>query len=682
MKVTYAHRVILGSFIIGCFFRVQPLFAQTETDIHEWATTVAEQYAADTEREDLSFLIEDLLDLARDPLNINTAEREDLERIFFLGDIQIENILFKRYVNGPFLSIYELQAVDGLPVTVIQQMEPLVFFGSQQMKLKAPRAWGDIFLRSGFLLEKSAGFRKEGEEEPEFGGDRFRHYLRVEAESNRYLSAGFVAEKDPGEPVFNGQSKGVDLMSGYVRYKRSNGWLREALAGQYRMSAGQGLVVQSGMPARKSAAISSVRHRGPGFRPSLSASESMALKGGYLIMGLGTFEVSPFFSRRKLSGREETDSAGNIRITSIRHDGLYRTETELAQRHNLDETVFGGKVAMKSRRLMVEAGHLTYKLSRPLLPDLKPYNMFYFRGEENQNSWFAYTYMPRNFMLYGEVALDDFSRPAFWNGFTWGMAPGFTITATHRLFPVQYQAPLAAPLAESSSFAGEEGIYAGFEWQLASGFALSSYIDRYRHRWLKYQLDAPSDGFDWLVQLQKVFDGSQHLMLRYRHRNKPDSEPGTGNENIIEAAKHNQVKTHYRYKLSENWQFTTLAEWHFMKKEGEKLEGKMLAQDIRLKAFGEKLILACRYAIFDTDGYEARIYSYEPDVLYKFSVPAYSGRGTRYLMLVNYKVKPGLHFWLRVTRWYYADREETGSGVNLIKDNTKTEVRFQLRVKF
>ncbi len=658
------------------------LYAQTETDLRQWATEVAEMYAADTEQEDLSFLIEDLLDLTRDPLNLNTADREELERIFFLSDLQIEHILFKRYVNGPFHSMFELQAVEGLPVATIRQMEPLVWLGPEEPEMKPFRVWGDVFARSELTLEKAAGYVGDGDEPPVFKGDRFRHYLRVEAQTTRQWSAGFIAEKDPGEPMFGGYISGVDLMTGYLRYEAPRGVLREVVAGQYSMSAGQGLVVQSGMAARKSSMATTIRNRGPGFRPSLSASEYGGLRGGYFTLAMGAVELTPFLSVKQQSGRLQTDSAGNEWLTSLRKDGLFRTETELSQRHNVTEQAGGARITYKSRRFTLEAGHLYYHLSKPLMPDSQAYNQFYFRGTENQNSWFSYVYTPRNLLLFGEVALNNLGHPAFWNGVVLEVAPGMALALGHRLIPVQYNAPLAGPLSESSSFAGESGFYAGIEWQLPGRVEVSSYLDSYRFKWLKYAIDGPSEGFDWLMQIQRSFGGGQKLLVRYRYREKPVNQPEGGLENSLAQRVHNQIKAQYRYNPTGKWQLTSLAEWHFVEEEEANYRGLLLAQDLRLVTLKDKLTLTCRYALFDTNDYNARIYAYEPDVLYKFLVPAYSGKGSRYLLLINYKMTPGLHFWLRAARWVYDGRSEIGTGHNRVAGNTKTEVRFQMRIKF
>jgi hypothetical protein len=42
-----------------------------------------------------------------------------------------------------------------------------------------------------------------------------------------------------------------------------------------------------------------------------------------------------------------------------------------------------------------------------------------------------------------------------------------------------------------------------------------------------------------------------------------------------------------------------------------------------------------RYCIFRTDNWDSRLYAYENDLLYSFSVPALSGEGSRsYIMIV------------------------------------------------
>ncbi|PRZ01265.1 helix-hairpin-helix protein [Marinilabilia salmonicolor] len=653
-------------------------FTQLNEGIQEWAEEVASVYAEETDTEDLSFLIEQLTDLATNPINLNVAGREELEQIFFLTDIQVENILFKRYVNGPFLTIYELQAVEGLPVEVIQKMEPLIYLGATKKKVGKFRLWGDSFMRVGHQLERVQGFEPDESGESAYLGDRFSLYKRTQLETNRNVSAGIIAEKDPGEPMFGRGIDGIDLMSGYIHYENDKGLLREALAGRYSASAAQGLVLQSGMPVRKSSMTTSIRNRRASFRSSLSASEATGLEGGYAVLGYKLFEITPFYSLKRRDGR--LNEAGEP--TTLREDGFHRTDTEISQRHNVKEQITGVKASWSGGWLNLEAGYLNYQLDRPLKRAIHPYNQFYFTGQETDNCWLGYVVSRKNLLFFGELAINELENFALYNGLVWGAAPGFSLSLSHRKISMYYKAPLAGPMTESGSFQGESGFYCGIRWELPWQMVFGSYFDYYEFRWLRFRVDAPSSGFDWLGNLEKSFSRTGKLQLKFRYREKPVNWDEGLSANGIGQQKYNQLKIQYRQKINPGWQFTSQMQWHFVNEGAENHEGQMVAQDLKWNNEKQTITLTGRLAFFSASGYEARLYSYEPHVLYMFSVPAYSGKGSRYLLMGNFKIAPNLHLWLRAARWKYDDRDVIGSGNQQVNSNRKTELTFQVRLKF
>ncbi|MCB0381252.1 MAG: hypothetical protein KDD24_08345, partial [Flavobacteriales bacterium] len=80
--------------------------------------------------------------------------------------------------------------------------------------------------------------------------------------------------------------------------------------------------------------------------------------------------------------------------------------------------------------------------------------------------------------------------------------------------------------------------------------------------------------------------------------------------------------------------------------------------------------------------YNTRIYAYENDVLYSFSIPAYYNRGTRTYLTVRYKVKRGIDVWLRYGLTHYENLDIISSGLEEIVGNSKSDVKFQVRFKF
>ena len=110
--------------------------------------------------------------------------------------------------------------------------------------------------------------------------------------------------------------------------------------------------------------------------------------------------------------------------------------------------------------------------------------------------------------------------------------------------------------------------------------------------------------------------------------------------------------------------------------------GYLLYQDVAFKPKSNPFSFTFRYAIFDTKSYNSRIYAYENDVLYSFSIPAYYNRGTRTYLTVKYKIRRGIDFWLRYAITYYDNVDVISSGLEEIQGNHKQEIKAQVRFKF
>ena len=119
----------------------------------------------------------------------------------------------------------------------------------------------------------------------------------------------------------------------------------------------------------------------------------------------------------------------------------------------------------------------------------------------------------------------------------------------------------------------------------------------------------------------------------------------------------------------------------FQKGDANSENGYLIYQDIVYHPKALPLNVSFRYGVFDTDSYNARIYAYETDVLYAYSIPAYSSKGVRTYLTLKYSLKK-IDIWLRYAQTYYSNKNIIGSGLNEIAGNTKTELTFQLRYKF
>ena len=80
---------------------------------------------------------------------------------------------------------------------------------------------------------------------------------------------------------------------------------------------------------------------------------------------------------------------------------------------------------------------------------------------------------------------------------------------------------------------------------------------------------------------------------------------------------------------------------------------------------------------FETDSYNSRMYAYEDDILYSFSIPVFYGKGYRYYFNIKYDINKKLSFWMRWSQTIYKDQNTIGTGLDQINGNTKSTLELQ-----
>jgi hypothetical protein len=97
-----------------------------------------------------------------------------------------------------------------------------------------------------------------------------------------------------------------------------------------------------------------------------------------------------------------------------------------------------------------------------------------------------------------------------------------------------------------------------------------------------------------------------------------------------------------------------------------------------LKSFSGNI----RLQYFETDGYNSRVYAFENDVLYSFSIPVFYDKGYRYYLNLNYDITKKLSLWIRLAQTVYSEKKSTGSGLDEIFSNKKSEIKVQTLYNF
>ncbi len=667
-----------------------------------------------SEREDIISMIEniaekseykldytDLLDglyyLLENPINLNYANADDLKQIIFLSDFHVNKLIEYRNIYGSFLSIYELQAIDGFDEKLIRVIIPFVTISAEKPRVgispKSVIKYGrhDFMLRYSRILENQDGYEhvpdsvKQKNPGSYFLGNPDRIYARYGFNYSNRIRFGFTADKDPGEEFFAGsQPNGFDFYSGFVSVNKF-GVLKNFTLGDYHLEFGQGLTLWTGLAFGKSSDVFSVKKAGRGIKPNTSVNENLFMRGAATTLKAGSFEITGFYSNKKIDaniGERNTVNNEISFITSIQESGYHRTLSEIENRKSLTETVYGGNISFRRNIFIIGATAFKTKLGSSLLQGEQPYKKYYFSGDENFNFGVDFNILIGKLNFFGEFSGSENGGYAGLAGLLANLNPRLTLIFLYRNYQKNYQNLYSNAFSESSYNCNESGMYAGILFKLAKNITFSGYADHYNFPWIKYRIDAPSFGNEYLAQINFHISGNSELYVRYRQENKKINSGDELNMPKIIDKKKQIVRVNFSYNIFPSVLLTNRVEYLLNKKgNNPELHGYLIYQDVFIRPENKPFGISLRYALFDTDTYDERIYAYEADVLYSFSVPAYYYKGSRFYLILKYKITGWLDFWLRFSQTYYNGRASIGSGPNKIEGNTRSEIKAQIRIK-
>lgn len=648
------------------------------------------------------------------PIDLNAKNiKEDLLQLGLLSENQIESLLSHIEKNGKLISIYEIQAVPGYDLQTIRNILPFVTVNSEfysphtGVKELFQNATNELFVRYSRVLEEQEGFAEISDSNwlnspnSHYLGDPGRLYVRYRFKYLTNLSIGFTMEKDQGETMLGNKQaeelfgkstpKGFDYYSAHF-FIKDVGKFKSLALGDYQAQFGQGLTFWSGLAFGKSVNILTSKKTPRGLRPYTSADENLFLRGAGVTVGFGDrFEFTAFGSRKKIdanlsSGLDTTDgNLDNITITSFQATGSHATWSELEDKDAIQETIGGGHLSFNTRKLKLgfTGAHTIYggNLDR----SLQPYSQFQFNSNTSTLLGVDYNFVYKNFNFFGEVARSQNGGTGILSGVMASLSPTFVFSAIYRDYSKDFQNLKTTAFAESSLAANEKGIYLGIDGKINKNWTISAYMDQFKYPWLKYQIDGPNSvGYDGVLQIRYKPSRNLDMYVRYRSRQKPyNTDLEVSDIPSVAAINQNYYRFNVIYKVSKAVRLQSRVEYTtYERGGGEKEEGFLIFQDINVKPFSSPFSFSFRYALFDTDTYNSRLYAYENDVLYYFSIPAYTNRGTRMYLTARYKITRGVDIWLRYGQWFYNNVESIGSGNNEILSNKKSEVRALLVFKF
>jgi hypothetical protein len=694
-----------------------------DSQIQQQLENIAEN--SENEEADYTNLLDALNYYKEHPINLNKASREDLQELQLLSDIEINNLLRHIDKNGKLITIYELQGIAGFDILTIQKILPYVRvndnFNSSHFTLKEMFKNGQntILFRYGRILEQQTGFTDIDSaslfksQNSRYIGSPDKLYLRYRFNYGTNVSWGITAEKDQGELFFkknqrfnydwynqglNANSSMVNPLGSYTKpqsgfdfysahlFVKNIRFVKAIAIGDYQATFGQGLTMWSGLAFGKSADVMNVKKSAIGLRPYTSVDENRFLRGAATTVAIKRFEATAFVSRKQVDANvSDTLETGEIStISSLQETGYHSTLGEIADKHTITQTIYGGNISYKGKRLTVGVTGVNYELSTDYTRALSTYNQFEFSSRQNANVGIDYNFVYKNFNFFGEQSMSQNGGLAFLNGAFVSLDPRLSLTMLYRNYQKNYQSMLSNGFAENTMAANEKGFFVGINAKPFKKISLSAYYDRFEFPWLKYQVNAPSTGNDYLAQINYTPSKKFDVYLRVRSRNKFKSTSIDDDIDFIVPLKQTNYRLNLSYSILPSLKLKNRVELIDYKLDNNKTQkGYVVYQDISYSKLGVPFSVTLRYALFQTDDYNSRVYAYENDMPGAYSIPAYYYKGSRFYVLLDYNVTRNIELWIRYSQTVYDNRKTISEGsLTEIQGNTRSEIKVQIRFKF
>lgn len=583
---------------------------------------------------DYEQLQSDLLALHDAPIDLNHTSDEELSRLYFLSPRQIDDIL--AYADKhPFESLYELRMIASLADYEIRDLLPFVTITNHKSEITNNIMYArEVFHNARHELVARIDAR---ELEEHSGSDPLQENIRYRFDYQRRVTFG-AQIKRAGSSL-------KDLHYGAYLQLRDIGHLHSLVAGNFQASFGQGLVLAQPFHSGKSAYVQSVGQQREGLRYYSS------------VDGNGLHGAGATF-------RWNWNKATRLDVSALYSMKRANDSTW----HHL----VGTNVTLRHKQLQIELTAIENLWSDSIRPyNNAAYNQHYFRGYRQFVGGASFRY---NFGI-----ADAFAEIATAQNRKWGFGTivgsrfyptdGVSLIALYRYYSPYFDNALGYGFSETSRINDENGGYFGFDITRLKNWRFSGFGDVFYFSGAKYGLgDLTSTvGYDAMFETQyhsSITNNQSPITVALRLRAK---RKGTQDTYSCRA----------QFDWSRGpWSLRTTADANYVSSYGVSL-AQDLAYNFQFSTFHFPLSLRFRAQAFDARDWSNRIYLYEHDVLYAFSIPAVYGLGGRAYLCVQWQATPQLALYLRVSETIYNKNWATLHDRSI----TRTDIHFLLRAK-
>ena len=592
-------------------------------------------------------------------ISLNQADSDELRQLPWLTTFDVQAILSYRRDKGPILSLETLEPILGKEKTTA--VAPYILLNSTTTPPSSALSTQNSALSFYSRLRWETTERK-GIITGAYSGDNYKLNHRLQF-SARHFDAGFVQEKDIGEPDI------ADFSSLSIR-AYDFGVIKNAVIGNYRLNFGEGVLIgQSRTFSKGSEPIKSVQLLSKQISGYTSSSESGFLQGAATTLKLDHVEVTSFYSANHVDAVINKTSG---LITSFDESGNHRTSLETSRKDNVIETLTGANLLYRYQTDLLSAklgGTLFYYNYSQPLAILNPQPS----ALSTQNSALCYSIQADASLdkvnLFAEAAFSEKPNEASWiAGSEFEIVKGVSMIASLRRYGTYFYSPFSGAFAERGVGASnEQGDYVGIKAKVNNRLSVGAYYDLFTFPLLDDHCLYPSDGNDCRVFMtwkQSPFV-IWNLELQHKYKEEQANQGSTGNplwtalRKITDRSRLDcDVDVSRRVHLRSRGEVKKVVNKY---QSGDSaLFGWLIYQQAGYHV--GTFSLKGRVTMFDSDDYDAALYAYEDDLPLTSTLGLYNGRGKSLFILASWQAMQGMKLAVRYDMAWYSDRDLFGSG--------------------
>lgn len=611
--------------------------------------------------------------------NINLIEIDILLEYKLVSPMQAAELFDYRKKNGDVLTPFELGYLSSFEKDDVEQLMAFFSFGAKPEETRKFsqyfRGRHEVLGQYNDIVEQQAGYKNGS-----YLGEPGKAYLRYKYSYRQVLSMGLTAEKDPGEPFFTGDnSSGFDYYSFHFIMK-PNKYITTLALGDYQVTLGQGLVCGQGIWGGKNTSAISNRNARQGFKAYSSATEYGFMRGAAVEGVYKSLRSGVFASYRNIDATVDTLD-GDPYISSLSSTGLHRTDNEMQRKNAVAEFVAGGFLEARISTLKLNVNGVFTKYEHNVEHGSQLYDLYDPSGGQFANLSMGYMYQLDKFTFFGEVAASSDNAVAQLHSMVFYPTESAGLSLLYRKYDKDYVAIHGYSFGESTGVQNEEGFYFGLEWLPFKYTKVNLYADFFKFPWMRYGEKAPTDGSEYLLDINY----SPKRGIRFDTRFKYEEKSTTISDDAYADLVYGKLfKWHFQGTFKYTSEFSGQARIAYanFRQDTADYHGWLLYYEQVYKPNNGGFEASFRLNVFDVEDYSARLYTYERDVLYSFSVPSFQDTGVRFYLNLKWEVSERLSLYARIDRTEFLHRNTVSSGNDLIQASHRTGIHTKLRWTF